>query len=733
MKWNKSIATILWRGGWVLAMGVWVLSLLPASVAHAQNTTIRGSGSKRKPCRPQWRKRFKPDFRNQKLLAMVKAIAKLTCYNYIVSSKLRSQKITIISEKKVSLADYYRAFVTALSASSITMVRVGKFRKLIYARTGAQQSIPTYTRGRFRHPKRDELVTYLLRIKFIDVYKMVNILNQLSPSVGRRLVFRQSGVIVLVDYASNIYRLLRIVRALDVPEAEERDRMFLVQVENGQAQEIVQRVQSIFQIMNLNRARAQRLRGQPVDEAHRLSKILADERTNRIILVCSNKAYLNAVRLIRKLDQPLVDGGRIRVVRLRYAKAEEISQTLSQLARGGGTTRRRRRTKGAATAQAADLFRGEVRITADKSTNSLVIVSNQRDFESLMRVINRLDVRRKQIFVETVILEVSLDKTRDIGAAFHGGAITGGTATNPDIALFGTQLAGLNSLVLDPASLTGLALGLRGPDIPNSSSLLGTAGTGVSVGIPSFGVVLRAIQTNNDVDIISTPHILTAANEEASIQVGQNVPFIAGTSFAAAGLGAAFPVRNIQRQDVALNMKIKPQINAGDRIKMELDLEITEIAAQDPELGPTTTKRKVKTVVRIKDNQTVVLGGLMRDRVSEGVSKVPFLGDIPLIGALFRVKNRRVEKRNLLIFMTPHIVMTPADFRRIFRKKMKERKKFLRAFYTYRRNKIEQKLKQRHKRSRHGLIDRLLHSKAFNTKKPTSPAKGKVAQDQDVP
>lgn len=724
MMWNERIMTNLRRSVLLVFLGVLGLGLLPSKAAQAQNTRIR-AGSKRKPCRPQWRKRFKPDFRKTKVLAIVKTMARLTCYNFIVSSKLRSQTITIISEKKVSLSDYYRAFVSALAASSITMVRVGKFQKLIYARNAAQQSIRTYTRGRFRHPRRDEMVTYLLRLKYIDVYKMVNILNQLSPSVGRRLVFRQSGVIVMVDYASNIYRLLRIVRALDVQEAEERDRMFLVQVENGQAQAIVQRVQSIFQIMNLSRARAQRLRGQPVDESHRLSKILADDRTNRIILVCSNKAYLNAVRLIRKLDQPLVDGGRIRVVRLRYAKAEEISQTLSQLARGGGAVRRRRRTRRAksSTAQAADLFRGEVRITADKSTNSLVIVSNQRDYESLMRVITKLDVRRKQIFVETVILEVSLDKTRDIGAAFHGGAITGGTATNPDVALFGTQLGGLNSIVLDPASLTGLALGLRGPDIPNSSNLLGTAGTGVSVGIPSFGVVLRAIQTNNDVDIISTPHILTAANEEASIQVGQNVPFIAGTSFAAAGLGAAFPVRNIQRQDVALNMKIKPQINAGDRIKLELDLEITEIAGQDPELGPTTTKRKVKTVVRIKDNQTVVLGGLMRDRVSEGVAKVPFLGDIPLLGALFRTKNRTVEKRNLLIFMTPHIVMTPADFRRIFRKKMKERKKFLRAFYTYKRDKIEKKLKSRPPLSRHGLIDRILHSKAFE-----APSKKSVAR-----
>lgn len=686
---------------WVCVICGWATSW-----SWAQNTTIKGDGR----CKPQWNQSFQPDFRDGELLVLVKWVAKLTCYNFIVSDQIRSQKITILSERPVRLQEIYRAFLSSLEASSISVLQMGQFQKLIYSRSAAQDSVRTYTTGKFRHPNRDEMVTYLLRLKHADVYQMVNILNQLSPSVGRRIVFQQSGVIILVDYASNIYRLLRIIKALDVADAEERDKMFLIQVENGQAQEIVQRVQSIFQIMDLRRARDMRLRGQPLDEAHRISKILADERTNRILLVCSYKTYLNVVRLVRKLDLPMLEGGSIRVHRLKYAKAEEISQTLSQLARGGAGGAVRGRVVPAA--QSTDLFRGEVRITADKGTNSLIIVSNQRDYDSLMRVIEKLDVRRKQIFVETVILEVSLDKTRDVGAAFHAGAITGGSADKPDVALFGTRLGGLTSLILDPASLTGLAVGLRGPDIPGSQSLLGTStGTGgVSVGIPSFGVVLRAIQTNNDVDIISTPHILTAANEEASIQVGQNVPFIAGTSFSAAGLGVAFPVRNIQRQDVALTMTIKPQINAGDRIKLDMDLEITEIAGQDPELGPTTTKRKVKTVVRVKDNQTVVLGGLMRDRVSEGVSKVPFLGDIPLVGALFRVKNRRVEKRNLLIFITPHIVMSPADFRRIFVKKMNERKKYLQAFYTYQRDQMDKRMGKKKEYSQHGLLDRLLHT-----------------------
>jgi general secretion pathway protein D len=541
-------------------------------------------------------------------------------------------------------------------------------------------------------------VTYLLRVKYIDVYKLSSILRRLTPSTGKIVNFPSQGVILLVQYASNLRRLLRIVKALDVPESETKDHMYLIQIDHGQAADIVQRVRTIFQIISRKRRRALRRRTTFQDE-HILSKILADERTNRVIVVSSHKAYLNALSLIKKLDVPLEGEGKIRVHYLRYAKAEEIAQTLSQLAQGAKRVRRRRRTKKAAkavAAQSTDLFGGELRITADKATNSLVIVSNKRDFDSLMKVIRKLDKRRKQVFVETVILEVSLEKTRDIGLAFHGGVPLDGNINNatsgnsPGYALFGTRLAGLNSLLFDPTTLTGLALGLAGPDIPNSSALLGGAKN-----IPAFGVIMRAIQTNNDVDIISTPHLLTATNQQASIEVGQNVPFIAGTSFSAAGVGLSFPVRNIQRQDVSLKMQIKPQINAGDRVKLEVDLELSEIASQNQELGPTTTKRRIKTVIRVSDKQTIVLGGLMRNKTTLGESKVPILGDIPVLGALFRFRNKVVEKRNLLIFMTPHIIYRPQDFQRIFLQKLKERQEFFKIYYAGRKGQLPKHIMKR--------------------------------------
>jgi len=316
-------------------------------------------------------------------------------------------------------------------------------------------------------------------------------------------------------------------------------------------------------------------------------------------------------------------------------------------------------------------------------------VASRRDYESLIHVIKKLDIARKQVFIELAILEVSMRKTNELGLAVHHSANVTGDQQNPALSILGTAFSGLNSLVLDPSALMGLAFGLRGKTVTGSENLLGggasAAGTaatgGLNIGIPSFGVLIRAIQTDSDVDIISTPHILTTANEEATLQVGQNVPFISGTTFTGAATAGVPPIRNIQRQDVALTLKIKPKVDAGDYVRLDFEQELTELADQNPELGPTTTKRKIKTVILAKDRQTVVIGGLLRNKITHSISKVPVLGDIPLLGALFRLKRKEKEKRNLLVFLTPYIISGNKDFRRIYEQKMEERRQFLKLFY----------------------------------------------------
>ena len=658
-------------------------------------------------CKFRWSQKVRPDFKKADVITLVKWIAKQTCQNFIVSDKVMRTPLYVISESDVTLRDAYNAFLAALRESQMMAVRVGRFWKLVPITQARQVPITTITNENTKLiPGRDEIITYIYRLKYLDANQVAGLVRQLITA-GAVIPYPTNGVLIMTDYGPNIRRVVGILRALDIEQAAAHDRMYILQVRYAQAQEMAAKIQQLFQVGQQAQVAQRRpglaarpipgkpapptasagQKGEESADAYRLSKIVADERTNQLVVLCSPLALKRVSKFLSDLDIPLPDDGQIRVHNLKFASAEELAQTLSQLTQGTSSQRQRpvRRPATAAQKKASELFEGEVKITADKATNSLVIVASRRDYESLMRVVERLDIARKQVFVEIVILEVSVDKSRDLGLTFNAGSNLTGDAQQPTLGLLGTQLGGLNSLVLDPSALTGLALGLRGSDVPGSAGLFGNS----AFGLPSFGVVVRALQSNTDVDIISTPHVLTTANEEATLQVGQNVPFIAGTTITGGIAGGIPAIRNIQRQDVALTLKLKPQIDAGSYIRMDFEQELTELAGQDPELGPTTTKRKIKTVVLAKDNQTVVIGGLMRDKVTNGVSKVPILGDIPLLGTLFKVQNRIVEKRNLLVFMTPYIIHSMYDFKRIFRNKMKERQDFLDTFYAYSRKKTE--------------------------------------------
>jgi len=439
--------------------------------------------------------------------------------------------------------------------------------------------------------------------------------------------------------------------------------------------------------------------------------IIPDERTNQLIIVASERTYLQILELIRVLDTPLGEAdGEIRVHKLQNADAEELAATLSALSGKSGKSRPTKRGKRAAkskTPSAASLFEGEVQITADKATNSLIIVGSTRDYMSLRTVIEELDVERRQVFVEAVIMEVSLEAQRRLGLSFHGGGAEetdlGDRVSGDTIDLGGTAYAvegggTLSSLLIDPSMLQGLALGIRGPEIQGSedSNIL-PAG----MSIPAFGVVLQALQTSSDVNVLSTPHILAMDNEEAEIQVGQNVPV--STSFAsgagalsgllsraggqagaaAAGLGGGmFPSMSIGRQNVGIKLHITPHINQFEQVRLEIEIEVSEVTSEG-DMGPIIGQRVAKTACRMADQQTVVLGGLVTDNVTYQVSKVPILGDIPVIGKLFQRTSKRTTKRNLLIFLTPYIVRDSTDFRRIFARKMQERRDFIDRYTAF--------------------------------------------------
>ncbi|HEX8539798.1 MAG TPA: type II secretion system secretin GspD, partial [Cystobacter sp.] len=538
-------------------------------------------------------------------------------------------------------------------------------------------------------------------------------------------------IVIINDVGSNVRRLERIIDQLDTRSAS--DEVRIIQVQYATAQDVAATVQKLFEQKGGNpnpgmpQGRTPRgapavmtppggsmgetmpASGQAGDAANgpvTFSQMIPDERTNKLIVVASPAAFERIQSLVRELDIPTAGTERINVYPLENANSEEIASTLQTLSQGTGNRPRspvpvpgvpgvpRQPGSGGA----AELFSGEVKISADKGTNSLVIIASQSDYRSLLRVIRELDKARRQVFVEAVIMEVNLDRNNEFGLNLHSGYQLGtplGTGSGILGTKYSTQGLPPSFSLANLAQFGGFLAGLQGPVIPELKNL--------GIDIPAFGVVLHAFQQSSDVNVLSTPHILTSDNEEAEITVGQNVPFQSGFSPSSlgTGLGTAGGVTGgglspsllgglgglgslyapITRQNVELKLTVKPQINESDFIRMTITEQTEEIASSDPVLGPTTSKRSAKTTVVAKDQETVVIGGIMQERTLESVAKVPILGDVPLLGHLFRQTNKRKTKTNLLLFLTPHIIRDQSDFRRIFERKMAERQQFVEQFY----------------------------------------------------
>ena len=711
----------------------------PGSPAAAGAMPTTPAVAKKPTCEEVRKKaRYNIYFDKVEIEKLVQTVSDATCRTFILPENVRG-KISVIGPEngkvEVDSDQFYAAFLAALDANSLSLYPHGKFLKIIDKQRAKQFPIPTITDSAEPYTLNEQMITRMFKVKYVEIEQLRGVLQQLVTPSGDTIPF-QPDTIIINDLGSNMKRLERIVDQLDTRSSS--DEMRVIQVQYASAQELADKITKLFEVKN---ARPGQRPGSFVPPpmpstamgmgmppgmqggmtppgaaatpestgVATLSQLIPDERTNKLIVIASPTALDRITAFIREIDIPISGEGRINVYYLENANAEEVAQTLQSLAQG--TANRPRNTPpppgGAAKpATAAELFAGEVKVSADKATNSLVIIASQNDYRSMVRVIEKLDIARRQVFVEAVILEVNLDRSTELGVNSHGGIpIT--TATGETLPLIiGTKYSksGLPpslSPISSLASLGGFLAGLQGPALQGVS----IPGLPTGVSIPAFGIVLNALQTSSDVNVLSTPHILTSDNEEAEITVGQNVPFQSG--FSAGGLsslsglassipggagalgglgglgalGGGSPFGSIQRTNVDLKLSIKPQINESDYIRMVISEQIEEIASTDPVLGPTTSKRSAKTTVVAKDQESVVIGGIMQDRTVESTSKIPFLGDIPLIGNLFRQQSRKKVKTNLLLFLTPYIIRDSSDFRRIFERKMKERQSFVEQFY----------------------------------------------------
>jgi len=627
----------------------------------------------------------------------------ITCQKFIWDRKVRSGKVTILSPEPVTVDEAYAAFYAALETMGLTVEPSGKYFKIVETAGAKNRTLPLYGDDA-NAPNSDRFVTQLLRIKHGQGKDIAAVLDALKSKEGS--IDSIGNLLIITDKGSMIRKLERIVQELDTPTASEK--IFFYQLQYAKAEEVAQIIRDIFGEGGKAGADAGASRGKgkaaaSTPSSTAINRVIVDERSGTLIVITNEADYLIIQRLIERLDVKLPGGGgRIHVKKLKNADAQEVATVLSALATGAkqaaqGTTDK---NKAAAGPVSADLFSGDVKITPDQATRSLVIIASAADYKNLEPVIEQLDMERRQLYLEIYMLEVSIKHDLDTGAGGHFGYATG----NGTIGVVGSApTAALNSLIINPEAFKGLAGGIFGPQISGSGNLLG-----LGRDVPAFGAVIQALQSNSDVNVISEPHMYAADNQDATIEVGRNVPTQGALSFGGPGGGSGLvPLQSIERQDVTLRIKVKPYINDARNVTMDVEVEDRDIADRDPTLGVTTTKRRLKLDKIVgRDGQPLVLGGLIRDRESENVKQVPGLGSIPLLGWLFKSRQKSKEKVNLLLVMVPHIIDSPDDVRRIHERRDKERLEFIERETNFKRRELPSNVNYRKKSGLLASIDK---------------------------
>ncbi len=599
------------------------------------------------------------NFQDVDLPVLAKFVSEVTGRNFIVDERVRG-KVTIISPTRITPDEAYLVFQSVLQVKGFTTVPSGAFTKIVPAREARETTVPTGARAG------DEVVTRILPLRHADASGLVPVLQPLVAKDGLLTAYPPSNSLVVVDAGANVERLAGLLGELDVPSSERATEV--VALRFAPAEDTARRLRDAV--------------------GGQVLRVTADARTNALLLSGPPDELRRARAVAARLDRALPPGGtRVNVYHLKYAAADGLARVLAQLVgqpvgppppappHGSSLARsamRRAETQGlgydggmgqppppapaaaevepaAAGTPAAIPLAAPVRLTADPATNALIVSATPEDWETLRAVIEQLDVRRRQVFVEAIILEATVERARALGVEFQAG-----TTLDGHQGLAQANLGTLAGALADPTSLAGLVLAAASNQkvkLPNGQE------------VPAHTVLLTALETDADVNVLSAPNIITTDNEEAEIVVGRNVPFVASRATSATNLANLFTT--VERHDVGITLRMTPQITADDFVRLALFEEVSDIdptataSVGDPALvGPTTTIRSASTAVAARDGQTVVIGGLLADTVRANVSSVPYLGRIPVLGHLFRHDDDRRTKTNLLVFLTPHIIAT---------------------------------------------------------------------------
>jgi len=623
------------------------------------------------------------DFTDVDLPVLIKFMSEQTKRNFIFDERVQG-KITIISPRRVTLEEAYDVFLSVLQAKGFTTVLQGNTIKIVAAREARQDTIHT---GVAKDTASAEFITRLIPLQHLESTEVVPLVTPLVSKDGMVSAFGSSNTLMLIDSRANIDRIITILDEVDTEGVSGILRIYpLAFAVAADAAKILTSVY-IEGAPAAAPAAAGRVRGAPPSRRGVAVKFLPDARTNSVIVYAGPEMQDDVADLLKKIDVPASAGsGKINVYYLENADAEEVAKVLGSLSeKRAGQPAAPAPAPGARVAQATGSavlsaeLEGGVKVTADKATNALIIVASSNDYETLVGVIKKLDIRRRQVFVEAVIMEIDIGKSLDVGVEWRGATQAGGGNTGAVIggANFGIT-GGLNDL------LAGIA---AGNPLTFAGSGLVAGGIGGSVTlpdgtkIPAVAAVLRASQGNNNLNILSSPHLLTQNNKEAEIIVAENIPFITSQSRDSTNL--ANLINTVERKDVGITLRITPHIHESEFVSMDIYQEASALKtdtlslSQSSSVGPTWTKRSAKTTVLVKSGDTMILGGIIQENNTKNVTKIPLLGDIPLLGYFFRYTSQSKTKTNLLILLTPHIIQEPG----VVSKALEERqRKLLNAF-----------------------------------------------------
>lgn len=559
---------------------------------------------------------------NADIEALIKTVSEHTGKNFVIDPRVKG-KVTVISAHPMDRDEFYQVFLSILEVHGFSTIPSGDLIKIVPDVKAKQSGIPTVS-GLNKLPG-DQVVTRIIQVKNVTATQLVPILRPLIPQEGHLAAYPDTNVLIISDRSQNVNRLLKIIDSIDQVSDSSIE---VVTLQHASAAEVVR-------ILNGLQTPAAKAGG-----SNKVN-LVADERTNSILISGDPTSRLRSKVVIEHLDTPFDDAGNAQVIYLKYANAKDLVSVLT----GVSESMDKSKQAGGKAAGKPDI---PINIQADEAANALIITAPPDQYRSLEAIIRKLDIRRAQVLVEAIIAEVSYDKAKKLGVQW----IVDGT---PD----GSGPVGV--INLGSQSITSIASSIASGGAVNLGAGTTIGGGKFNSNNVNFAALIQALESDTSSNILSTPSLMTLDNQEAEIVIGQNVPFITGSYSSTGGANNSVnPFQTVQREDVGLTLRVKPQINEGNAVKLEIEQEVSSIDESASASDIITKKRTIKTVVMVEDGNTIVLGGLIDEKLRQTEEKVPILGDVPLLGALFRATGTTKTKQNLMVFLRPVILRDAA-------------------------------------------------------------------------